>query len=95
VGILEGTEGHWECDGSDGFDSFPAEAVERLRRFPELLSIKYILSKVARKRISAWLPLSMRILVTSHLSMWTIMTMASVHRNDVRLMSWEEKVIGM
>jgi hypothetical protein len=37
----------------------------------------------------------MRILVTSHLSMWTVVTMVSVCRNDVRLMSWEEKVIGI
>jgi hypothetical protein len=37
----------------------------------------------------------MRILVTSHQSMWTVMTMASMCGNEVRLMSWEEKVIGM
>jgi hypothetical protein len=36
----------------------------------------------------------MRILVTSHLSMWTVTTMALVCGNGVRLMSWEEKVIG-
>jgi hypothetical protein len=40
AGVLVSTEGHWECDGSDGLDSFPAEAVERLRLFPELLSIE-------------------------------------------------------
>jgi hypothetical protein len=33
--------------------------------------------------------------VTSHLSMWTMMTMASVCGNEVRLTSWEEKVIGI
>jgi hypothetical protein len=27
--------------------------------------------------------------------MWTIMTMASIFENEVRLMSWEEKVIGI
>jgi hypothetical protein len=48
-----------------------------------------------RKRILAWLPLSMRILVTSHLSMWTVMTMASVWGNKARFMSWAEKVIDM
>jgi hypothetical protein len=47
-----------------------------------------------RKRISAWLPLSMEILVTSHLSMWTVMTMASVWGNEARFTSWAEKVIG-
>jgi hypothetical protein len=48
---------------------------------------KPILSKVARKRISAWLPLLMRILVTSNLSMWNVATMALVCGNEVRLMS--------
>jgi hypothetical protein len=56
---------------------------------------KPILLKVARKRISAWLPLSMRILVTTHLSIWTVTPMASVCGNEVRLTSWEEKVIGI
>jgi hypothetical protein len=31
----------------------------------------------------------------SHLSMWIVVTMASVCGNKVRLMSWEEKVIGI
>jgi hypothetical protein len=47
------------------------------------------------KRILAWLSLSMRILVMSHLSMWTVVTMASICGSELRLMSWEEKVIGM
>jgi hypothetical protein len=50
---------------------------------------------VARKRISFWLLLSMRILVTSHLSMWTVVTMASVCGNEVKLTSWEKKIIGI
>jgi hypothetical protein len=52
-------------------------------------------SKAERKRISAWLPLSTRVLVTSHLSIWTVMTIASVCGNKARLMSWPEKVMGM
>jgi hypothetical protein len=40
AGILGSAEGHWEFDGSDGLDSSPAEAVERLRWFPELLLIE-------------------------------------------------------
>jgi hypothetical protein len=31
----------------------------------------------------------------SHLSMWTMTTMASMCGNEVRLMSWDEKVIGI
>jgi hypothetical protein len=31
---------HWECDGSDRFNSFSAEVIEGLRRFSELLPIK-------------------------------------------------------
>jgi hypothetical protein len=53
------------------------------------------LSKVVRKSILAWLPLSMRMFVTSHLSMWTVPTMVPVCGNEVWLMSWEEKVIGI
>jgi hypothetical protein len=56
---------------------------------------KPILLKVAKRRISAWLPLLVRILVTSHMSMWTVVAMASVCGNEVRLMSSEEMVIGM
>jgi hypothetical protein len=56
---------------------------------------KSILLKVARKRILAWLPLLMRILVMSHLSMWTVVTMALVCGNEVKLMSWEEMVIDI
>jgi hypothetical protein len=32
--------------------------------------------------------------MTSHMPMWTVMTMASVCGNEVRLTSWDEKVIG-
>jgi hypothetical protein len=52
-----------------GLDSFATEAIERLRRFPELLHVIAHFLKVDRKSISAWLPLSMRILESSHLSM--------------------------
>jgi hypothetical protein len=31
----------------------------------------------------------------SHLSMWTVTTMVSVCGNEVRLTSWEEKVIDI
>jgi hypothetical protein len=86
-GILRCAEGHRKCDGSDRFDSFPTEAIERLRQFVSCFRSNLILSKVVRKRISAWLPLSMRILVTSHLSMWTVTTIASVCGDEVRLMS--------
>jgi hypothetical protein len=37
----------------------------------------------------------MRILVTSHLLMWTVMTMSSIWGNKARFMSWAEKVIGI
>jgi hypothetical protein len=57
--------------------------------------LKLILLKVAKKMISAWLSLSMRTLVTSHLAMWIVITMSSVCGNEVRLMSWKEKVIGI
>jgi hypothetical protein len=50
---------------------------------------------VARKRISFWLLLAMRILVTSHLSMWTVVIMALVCGNEVKLTSWEKKIIGI
>jgi hypothetical protein len=33
--------------------------------------------------------------VTSHLSMWTVMTMALVWVNEARFTSWAEKVIGI
>jgi hypothetical protein len=31
----------------------------------------------------------------SHLSMWTVMTIASVWGNEARFTSWDEKVMGM
>jgi hypothetical protein len=31
----------------------------------------------------------------SHLSMWTVTIMTSVCANEVRLISWDEKVIGI
>jgi hypothetical protein len=33
--------------------------------------------------------------VTSHLSMWTVTTIASVYGNEARLMSWAENMMGM
>jgi hypothetical protein len=48
-----------------------------------------------RKRISACLTLSMRILVTSHLLMWSVMTMVSVWGNKARFTSSLEMVIGI
>jgi hypothetical protein len=33
--------------------------------------------------------------VTSHLSMWTVITMASVWGSDARFTSWDEKVMSM
>jgi hypothetical protein len=53
------------------------------------------LLKADMKRTSAWLPLSMRILVTSHLSMWMVMTIASMCGNEARLISLAENVMGM
>jgi hypothetical protein len=77
----------------DRFNSFATKAVEGLRRLYELLSIVAYFLKVDKKRISAWLSLSMRILIMSHLSMWTVMTMASVYGNKASLMSWIVHVI--
>jgi hypothetical protein len=33
--------------------------------------------------------------VTSHLSMWMVMTMASMCGNEAGVMSWAENVMGM
>jgi hypothetical protein len=38
-------EGHRECDSLDRLDSFPVEAIEGIRQFSELLSIKTHLIK--------------------------------------------------
>jgi hypothetical protein len=70
--VFGSAKGHRECDSPDWFDSFPIEALEGLRQFSVLLSVKPILLIVARKRILAWLPFSIRILVTFHLSMWNV-----------------------
>jgi hypothetical protein len=40
-------------------------------------------------------PLSIRILVASHLLMWMVTTMASVWRNEARFTFWDEKVMCM
>jgi hypothetical protein len=37
----------------------------------------------------------MRILVISHLSMWTVTTIASVWGNEARFTYWSEKVIDI
>jgi hypothetical protein len=42
-----------------------------------------------------WMPLSMRILVTSHLSMWMVMTIMSVCGKEAKLISLVENVVGM
>jgi hypothetical protein len=51
--------------------------------------------KAKRKRISAWLSLSTRILVASHLSIWMVTIMVLVCGNEAMLMSWAENVMGM
>jgi hypothetical protein len=58
--------------------------------FQFLYVIAHLL-KAEGKRISAWLPLSTRILVVSHLLIWMVMTMVSVCENKARLMSWAKK----
>jgi hypothetical protein len=40
VRIFWSAKGHQECDSPDQFDSFPTEAIEGLRQFFELLSVK-------------------------------------------------------
>jgi hypothetical protein len=55
---------------------------------------KPIYSKVERNTISTWMPLSTSTLVTSHLSMCIVITIASVHGKDTSLMSSSLKVIG-
>jgi hypothetical protein len=57
---------------------FFAEAIKGLHQFFKLLLVVAIFSKVDRKFISVWLPLSTRIFETSHQSMWTVSTIASV-----------------
>jgi hypothetical protein len=94
VGVLWGTKGDGEGYDSDWFNSFAAEVIEGLRLFSELLSIVTHFFKALRKRISAWMPLSTRILVTSHLSTLTVSTIVSVCGNEARLTSWAVKVMG-
>jgi hypothetical protein len=95
VGVLWDTKGNGLGYDANWFNSFPAKAVEGLQWLFELLLAIAHFSKAKRKMILAWLLLSMRILVKSHLSMWTVMTIVSVCGNGARLMSWAEKVIGM
>jgi hypothetical protein len=38
--VFRGAEGHRECNGSDRFNSFPAEAIKGLRRFFESFLVK-------------------------------------------------------
>jgi hypothetical protein len=73
-----GSKGDGERYYSDRLDSFAAKAIEGLCWFLELLLVITHFSKVDRKSISAWLPLSTKIFDTSHLSMWTVSTIASV-----------------
>jgi hypothetical protein len=94
-GVLGVSKDTWSVMAPTGSILFPPKPYRGFDGSLSCFQSKPILSKVARKRISARLPLSMRILVTSHLSMWTVMTIASVCRNEVMLMSWEEKVIGI
>jgi hypothetical protein len=51
--------------------------------------------KAKRNKISRWLPLLIRTLVMSHLSMRVVMTMTYVCRKDMSLMSASVKVRGM
>jgi hypothetical protein len=77
-GFFLGAKGNGQCYYSDGLDSLAVKAVEGLRRLLELLLIITHFLKVDRKSISTWLPLSTRIFDTSHRSMWTVSTIASV-----------------
>jgi hypothetical protein len=76
--VFWGAEGDGQCYYSNGLDSFAAEAIEGLRQFLEPLLVIPHFSKVDKKSISAWLPLSTRIFDTSHLSMWTVSTITSM-----------------
>jgi hypothetical protein len=49
-------------------NSFAAEAIEGLRRLFKLPFVVARFLEADKKRILAWLPLSMRILASSHLS---------------------------
>jgi hypothetical protein len=51
--------------------------------------------KADGKSNSTWLPLSMRVLVASYLSMWPITTIASMCGNEARLTSWSVNVMGI
>jgi hypothetical protein len=93
--VLGGAKRYLQGDDLDRFNSFPAKAIEGLICFFELLWIETHFVEGYEEKISAWLPLSMRILVTSHVSMQTMMSMASVWGNESSFISWEEKVIGM
>jgi hypothetical protein len=94
-GVLWGSKQNGQGYDPDWFNSFATEVVEGFRWLFQLLSVISHFSNVERKSISAWLPLSMRILVTFYLSMWTVITMASVCGNEARLISWGENVIGI
>jgi hypothetical protein len=105
VRLLGGAERHRQSDDPDWFNSFPAEAIDGLGRFFEMFSIKaHFVEGCEEKDFSLVItidedfddvPLSIRILVTSHLVMWTVTTMASVWRNEARFTSWDEKVMCM
>jgi hypothetical protein len=84
-----------QCYYSDGLDSFAAKAIEGFCWILELLLVITHFFKADRKSISAWLLLSMRILDMSHLSMWTVRTIASVWGNNARFTSSAEKVMRM
>jgi hypothetical protein len=85
---MQGYDPNW-------FDYFAAKAVEGLHQLFEMLSIIAYFFKADRKRILVWLPLSMRILVMSHLSIWMLRTMALVCGNKARLMYWVVNVMGI
>jgi hypothetical protein len=59
------------------------------------LMLKPISSKVDRNNISAWLPLSTKTLITFHLSMCVVITIASMCGNDMSLISASVKVNWM
>jgi hypothetical protein len=74
---------------------FPPKPCRGFVAFLSCLLSYHVWSKADKNRISAWLPLSISALVTSHLSICVVMTIASMCSNETNLMSVVVKIIGI
>jgi hypothetical protein len=90
--VPEDTGNNIEPTGSIFFPPKPYNGFDASFNY---LLLKPICSKVDRNNISAWVPLSAKTLVTFHLSMCVVITIASMRRNNVSLMLASMKVNWM